>query len=216
VPQTISLIIPTLNAAVSLPTALQQSGEAEWIVADGGSDDNSCAIARRHGALLIQSRLGRGTQLNAGAAAARGELFVFLHADTRLPPNWDEIVRRLPPGHLGAFRFRVDARGLRFRLLELAVALRCRLLRLPFGDQCFVCWRQDFPGFADIPLMEDVDLVKRMRRVHFFPAAATTSARRWVEDGLLRRSLRNLRTYWRYRRGVPPEQLVAFYENIMP
>ena len=210
----ISVIVPVLNAEATLAGSLASvEGEGlEVIVVDGGSSDGSREIARSAGARVIGSARGRAVQMNAGVESARGEWLVFLHADTVLSPGWAEEVRGLEKG-LGAFRFRLDGRGLGLRLLEWGVALRCAVLRLPYGDQALCCRRAEFPGFPEIPIMEDVELVRRLRPLRMLRGTATTSARRWREEGVLRRSWRNLRTMWRYRRGASPDELAAFYRD---
>lgn len=211
---TVSIIIPALNAEETLAATLDSTtGALEVIVVDGGSRDRTAAIATDFGTKLVDCKPGRGGQLNVGAAAARGDVLLFLHADTCLPATWLALVQTLPRGRLGAFRFRVAASGFRLWVLERCVALRCLFFRLPYGDQALTCWREDFPGFADLPLMEDVELVRRMPQVHFFAGSVRTSARRWQSEGVWHRCWRNIRTFHRYRRGVPPAQLVAFYDG---
>jgi rSAM/selenodomain-associated transferase 2 len=212
----ISAVIPVLNAAHLLPPLLAQlKGLGEVILADGGSTDGVAELA---GVRVITATRGRGTQLGAGAAAARGEWLLFLHADTRLEPGWEAAVAAAlaRPGSAHHFRFALDDDSPQARRLEAAVAWRCRWLALPYGDQGLLISRALYEavgGYAAIPLMEDVDLVRRLGRARLaeLPARAITSAARWRRDGWWRRSARNLTTLGLYFAGVPPERLARFY-----
>src|SRR6476660_5842170 len=178
----ISMVIPTYNAEATLGHTLTALVPAvvdgivqEAILVDGGSTDETCAIADAAGTRLIRSKLGRGTQLRAGAAAARGDWLLFLHADTVLEPGWAEeaeaFMERVAKGRrapaAAAFRFALDDDGTLPRMLESLVALRCFLFALPYGDQGLLISRRlygELGGFRPIPLMEDVDLVRRLKR----------------------------------------------------
>ncbi len=213
---TISAVIPTLNAARLLPPLLTQlQGLGEIILADGGSTDG---VADLVGARLITSPRGRGVQLAAGAAAAHGEWLLFLHADTRLEAGWEAAVEGAleRPETAHYFRFALDDASPQARRLEAAVAWRCRRLALPYGDQGLLLSRALYDavgGYTPMPLMEDVDLVRRLgrARLSILPARAITSAARWRRDGWWRRSARNLMTLSLYFAGVSPERLARFY-----
>jgi rSAM/selenodomain-associated transferase 2 len=216
----LSVVIPALNAAGSLGPCLAAAREGdETIVVDGGSTDGSAAIALGHGARLVRSAPGRGVQLAAGAAAATGDWLLFLHADTRLAPGWREAAERHMSGEGGkaaCFRLRLDAGEWQARLVEAAVALRVRLFGLPYGDQGLLISRSLYDragGFRPLPLMEDVDLVRRLGpgRIARLAAAASTSPERWRRDGWLRRSGRNLLCLALYRLGMSAERLVRLY-----
>ena len=182
-PPVLSIVIPTLDAAGVLGATLADAAPGiarlaerrtavEVVVADGGSRDGTADEARRHGAQLIQSEAGRGRQLAAGAAAAEGAWLLFLHADTHPAPGWDEEVSAFiaaPANQSSAacFRFALDDRAIVALLLERLVALRCRLFALPYGDQGLLIHRSLYDalgGFRPLPLMEDVDLVRRIGR----------------------------------------------------
>lgn len=211
----ISVVIPTLNAAHLLPPLLAQlDGVGEVILADGSSGDGLEALGPR----VISAPRGRGTQLAAGGAAALGEWLLFLHADTRLEPDWRVAVQAAmdQPGRAHYFRFALDDPSPQARRLEAAVAWRCRWLALPYGDQGLLISRTLYDalaGYRPLPLMEDVDLVRRLGRARLaaLPARAITSAARWRRDGWWRRSARNLLTLSLYFFGVSPERLTRLY-----
>jgi rSAM/selenodomain-associated transferase 2 len=216
----LSIVIPALNAAATLGPCLAALGEAdEIIVVDGGSTDDTAAVARSSGARLVQSPRGRGLQLAAGAAAAKGDWLLFLHADTLLAPGWREAADRhmaRNPGKAACFRFRLDAGERRARMVEAGVALRVRLLGLPYGDQGLLVSRRfydELGGYRPLALMEDVDLVRRIgaRRIERLGADAVTSATRWRSGGWLRRSGRNLLCLALYRFGMSAERVARLY-----
>ena len=211
----LSVVIPTLNAAAVLPAALASlPGADEIIVADGGSNDGTRDIAARLGARVIAAPRGRGSQLAAGVAAASGEWLLLLHADTRLAPGGLHV--RRDPARAGYFRFALRSADPRARRLERLVAWRCRLLGLPYGDQGLLIHRDllhAIGGVRPLPLMEDVDLIRRLgrRRLIALDCAAVTSAAKWERDGWYRRSLRNLLCLTLYFVGIPPRLIARLY-----
>ena len=216
----LSVIVPTLDSAATLPGCLAALGPVdELIVADGGSGDATREIAGGFGARIVAAERGRGTQLGTGAAAARGEWLLFLHADTRLGPAWrDAAARHMAeaPGKAACFRFRLDDDAWQARALERGVALRTRWLALPYGDQGLLLPRGLYDavgGYRPLPLMEDVDLVRRIgrRRLVRLGADAVTSAHRWRSEGWLRRSGRNLACLALHRAGMSAERLARLY-----
>jgi rSAM/selenodomain-associated transferase 2 len=216
----LSVVIPALNAGTTLGGCLMAlDGAGEVVVVDGGSSDDTAAVAARHGAKLVISPRGRGPQLRAGAAASEGEWLLFLHADTRLGQGWHQAVSHhvADYSHQAAcFHFRLDNQAWQARLVERGVALRVRWLRLPYGDQALLISRalyEEVGGYQALPLMEDVDLVRRIgrSRLRVLDVAAVTSAERWRRDGWLRRSLRNLACLLLWRAGVSPERIARLY-----
>ena len=218
----VSGIIPTLNAARQLPEAiLALQGVREVIVVDGGSRDDTVVIARRLGAHVRVSDPGRGVQLHAGASAALSEWLLFVHADTVLCAGWRDAVREFTVLHAhrrqaATFALGLDDPSPAARRLERQVAWRVRHLGLAYGDQGLLIHRELYAslgGFRAWPLMEDVDLVRRIgrRRLTVLPAVARTSAERWRAQGWRRRSARNLLCLALYFLGLPPRLIVRFY-----
>lgn len=221
----VTVVIPTLDAARLLGSTLAklQGGfaVAEIIVADGGSRDETCALAAASGARVVAAPRGRGSQLLAGADAATGEWLLFLHADTQLEDGWQRAVAAFVAdpdnGERAAFfRFALDDASAGARRLERAVAWRCRTLGLPYGDQGLLiaaAFYRRLGGFRPMPIMEDVDLARRIgrRRLVMLPLAAVTSAERWRRDGWIARSARNLLCLALYFLGLPPRAIAALY-----
>lgn len=220
----LSVVIPTLDAASTLRrcvAALHEWRKRDLVVADGGSGDGTPQLAEELGARVVQAPRGRGSQLAAGAAAAGGNWLLFLHADTVLAPGWAPAVAAFTadPGNAeraGYFRFALDDRGAAARRLERMVSWRARTLGLPYGDQGLLIARAFYErlgGHRPLPLMEDVDLVRRIgrRRLVALPVAATTSAERYRREGYLRRSARNIICLAGYFAGVPPRTIQRMY-----
>ncbi len=223
----LSVIVPTLNAALTLgPTLdalkLQWPGFVkEVVIVDGGSEDRTIEIAEAHGCRVVRARKGRGTQLRHGAAVASEKWLLFLHADTRMTADWAkaiaEFVVRPKAEHFAAvFQFKLDDDRKRARTLEFLVSLRTRWLALPYGDQALILSRKlydEVGGFSELPLMEDVDIVRRIgrRRLIILPAYAVTSAERYHREGYVRRSVRNLTCLGLYCLGVSPARIAKFY-----
>jgi uncharacterized protein len=221
----LSVIIPTLNEAEGLGKVLdrvRKEAATEIIVVDGGSKDETREIAARAGALVMEAPGGRAAQQNAGAMAARGRLLLFLHADTLLPENYAALIRETmddPSKVAGAFRFRTDGSGAAMRFIEWTANLRSGLLQAPYGDQALFMEKRVFDemgGFAPLPIMEDVDLVLRLRRrgaVATLRARAVTSARRWRRLGIARATIINMIMVAGFCSGVPIERLNRFYRT---
>ncbi len=221
----ISVIIPALNAAETLPALLcslrRQPWVADILVADGGSADRTAALAETLGARVVDAVPGRGSQLAAGAAVAGGRWLLFLHADCRPQPGWMQAVSGFitapqAEDRAGYFDLALDDAAPAARRLERFVAWRCRWLALPYGDQGLLISRALYDavgGFAPLPLMEDVDLARRLgrRRLARIGTGCLASARRYRQDGYWRRPLRNLLCLLLYFAGLSPDRIVRLY-----
>lgn len=193
----------------------------EIIVADGGSADSTSLVASQGGAIFLETVRGRGRQLAAGAEAAAGDWLLFLHADTRLNSSWVSVVDAFiaDPDNArqaGYLRFALDDPARGARLLEHVVAWRSRFLGLPYGDQGLLISREFYDtlgGYKRIPLMEDVDIVRRIGRRQLVPlnSTALTSAEKYKRDGYIVRPLANLALLVLYRVGVPPRYIFSMY-----
>ncbi|MCA9009385.1 MAG: TIGR04283 family arsenosugar biosynthesis glycosyltransferase [Planctomycetaceae bacterium] len=220
----LSIIIPAFNEEAGLAMLLESlsdKSQTEVIVVDGGSSDTTCQIAERAGVKVIRCRSGRGRQMNAGAAMARGEVLLFLHADSKLPSDFAQtILKSVESGYrAGAFRLRIDDPHWAFRLVEFGANLRSRWLRLPYGDQALFVRSEDFfamGGFRNWPLMEDFEFVQRLRsrgRLMIASSSSTVSARRWQRIGVFKATLINQIILIAYRLGVSPARLATLYRR---
>jgi rSAM/selenodomain-associated transferase 2 len=226
----ISVVVPTLDAADGLAAALGALVAAaidglvrEVIVSDGGSCDATLAIAEDAGARLVFGEAGRGGQLARGAAAARGDWLLFLHADTVLEPGWADAAARFIAAagdRVAVFTLAFSDDGLAARTVAAGAMIRTRLFSSPYGDQGLLISRAHYEaigGFADMPLFEDVDIVDRIRRrggrraLCVLAVRATTSAERYRREGYASRVFRNLWCLTQYRFGVAPEKILAAY-----
>jgi rSAM/selenodomain-associated transferase 2 len=219
----ISIIIPALNEALRLSETVArawQAGATEVIVVDGGSSDATWEVAGSVACRRIRSARGRARQQNAGAAVAEGDVLLFQHADNWLVAGGAEQIRwalRDPRVAGGAFRQRIEAQGIGYRWLEWGNAWRVRWLGSPYGDQNLFLRRDVFfelGGFPDVPIMEDVLLMRRLRRRGWpvlLPGPVHVSPRRWQEYGLLRQTLRNWSLLAGLRLGIPTQRLARWY-----
>jgi rSAM/selenodomain-associated transferase 2 len=208
----ISVIMPTLNEAGGIKRAIESAFDnsadggapdasaIEVIVADGGSTDKTREIAKEMGADVTLSPPGRGEQMDRGAACATGEILLFLHGDARVPKRWRHAVLKALEDPLvcgGAFTLTIDAEGWRFRILEYLSNFRAKRLGLIYGDQAIFARTESFNnigGFKKLPLFEDVDCVMNLKdigKVLILNEKVSTSARRWVKNGILRNTLHN-------------------------
>ena len=218
----VSVIIPTLNEAANLSRLLPQLQAAsphEILIADGGSADASHDIAEQHCARIIPSERGRAKQMNAAAKEASGEHLLFLHADTDPPATYAALIAH----HLeqagvaaGAFRFALREDIAIRAIIEKLVALRCAARQLPYGDQGIFLRRSIFQaqgGFPDWPILEDVQLVRQLRRIgriRITNEAALTSARRWQSHGVLRTFVWHQLILLGYYLGLSPQRLATW------
>ncbi len=222
----LSVIIPALNEEENVAHALavaHTGANVELVVVDGGSSDRTPTLAAEHGARVIASKPGRAGQMNTGAREATGDILLFLHADTVLPLGYDTRVRRSLLERrwaAGAFRLAIAGESTRLRFIAAAANWRSRALKLPYGDQALFFRRGVFEeagGFPEQPIMEDFELMRRLRRrkrkTGLLPVAVRTSARRWEKLGPWRTFGINQAIILAYRAGVPPACLAAWYRR---
>lgn len=224
-PAPISVIIPTLNSASELSACLSTVMEGveaglicELIVVDGGSTDDTCAIAAEWGADVVKVSASRGGQLRAGGAAAKGDYLLFLHSDTRLEAGWtDAIARQLGQGP-ACFKLSFRAKGIMARITAGWANLRTRLFGLPYGDQGLFIARDIYHsvgGYLDQPLMEDVAMAQALKRdrhsIVLLPAIAATGAEKYESQGWITRGVRNIILLLRYLLGASPASLAKKY-----
>jgi rSAM/selenodomain-associated transferase 2 len=227
---TLSIVIPVLNEGPRLERLLSSLAEhcadAETIVVDGGStDDTRLVVSRFPSARLVVSPRGRARQMNAGAREARGGVFLFLHADTSLPHDALEAIQAAmadPQTVGGRFDVRFDSSRAIFRIIAYLINLRSRLSRITTGDQALFVRRTTFTalgGYPDMPLMEDVEFSKRLKRrgrIACLRLCVTTAARKWEHHGTLRTVLLMWRLRLLYFLGVSPARLHRSYYGIPP
>ncbi|MBI3783386.1 MAG: TIGR04283 family arsenosugar biosynthesis glycosyltransferase [Deltaproteobacteria bacterium] len=221
----LSVIVPVLNEAAGLANTLRQArqpGVTEIIVVDGGSSDATLQVANQLADLVLTAPKGRATQMNAGAKRARGDIFLFLHGDTLLPDGFADAVIdvcSLPHVIGGRFDLRLEPSSPLLRLTASLINLRSRLSRIATGDQAIFARRQAFValgGFATIPLMEDIDFCRRMKRngrIACLRQQVVTSSRRWLDDGVVRTILLMWSLRFLYFCGVAPETLKRAYSD---
>ncbi|MES2241922.1 MAG: TIGR04283 family arsenosugar biosynthesis glycosyltransferase [Pseudomonadota bacterium] len=224
-PVRLSVVMPVLNEAAGLGAALQalaalRAGGAELIVADGGSSDHSAALAQAGGAQVVNAARGRALQMNAGAAQARGEVLLFLHADTVLPTSADALISKaLADGSRvwGRFDVTITGRAAMLRLIAALMNLRSRRTGIATGDQAMFMTRAAFEavgGFPAQPLMEDIEMSRRLLKLSrpaCLSAKVQTSGRRWESRGVWRTVLLMWRLRFAYWRGASPERLAKLY-----
>jgi rSAM/selenodomain-associated transferase 2 len=221
----ISIIIPALNEAGVIAktiAAIPKSENLEILVVDGGSSDDTAEIARKRGASVLSCASSKAGQMNAGAEVARGDVLLFLHADTLLPKNFENkvlsAVGRKGFG-AGAFSLGIDSENRGIRFIERMANRRARLLKMPYGDQALFVSRDLFNqigGFADYPIMEDFDLVRRLKKkghITILPDPVKTSPRRWQNIGVLKTWLLNQIIIGAYFIGIPPRTLALWYRR---
>ncbi len=223
----LSIIVPVfdedriINDLIEHLHGLPSGNGCEVIIVDGNQSQNTLKAIFRGDVKKIASFKGRGAQMNAGAAVAKGKILLFLHADTLLPPPaLDQILLTLKQPDIvgGAFDLGINSNRWGFRLIETVASLRSRITRIPYGDQAIFIKKTVFErlgGFGEIPLMEDVDLMQRVKKtgqkIAIIPLKVLTSPRRWEKEGLLFSTLRNWILISLYLLGVSPQRLAKFY-----
>ncbi len=218
----ISVIIPVLNEADNITATLASTKNVEVIVVDGGSQDRTVQIAKTWGAkVLISHHANRAQQMNLGAQAASGEVLLFLHADTLLPSQFEIMVHQAASQEIaaGAFALQIDGSLWGLRLVEVGVNMRSRIFALPYGDQAIFLNAKLFRelgGFADLPIMEDFELICRLRRkgrIAIIPIPVITSKRRWQKLGILQTTLINQIAIIAYLNGISPQKIAFWYRR---
>ncbi|RCJ17245.1 glycosyltransferase [Nostoc sp. ATCC 43529] len=224
-PARISIIIPAINEAGNIKEAIttsECSKNIEVIVVDGGSSDDTREIAQSLGVKVISSSPGRAVQMNAGAVAASGEILLFLHADSRLPVAFDEMIctaLQQPGIAAGAFNLQIDASLLSLRWVELGVKWRSHFCQMPYGDQAIFLTKtvfQEIGGFPELPIMEDFELIRRLKakgHIAIISTPVVTSARRWLQKGVFKTTLLNQIVIIAYLLGVSPERIRRWYRR---
>ena len=206
----ISIIVPTINEANNLPLLLSDLSivheDGEIIIIDCGSKDKTIDIANIYGAKVYKSKeKNRGLQLNMGAKNAKGDWFIFLHADTRLSHDWLKKINSVLKGdknHIYYFKFKVDHKKLIYRVLEIFVNLRSQYFKQPYGDQGLIIHRATYfenNGFRKIPLMEDVDFIRRLNKkkdLKQLNSPIFISSRKWERTNIFLQAFKN----WNFRR----------------
>jgi len=223
----ISVIIPTINEEDNLPALaenLSTEKRLETIVADGGSSDGTVQMARLLTSNVINSEKGRWIQMNAGAVAAKGEIFLFLHADTRLPRGFSDYIRHAIADQdtvAGAFRFATDLDTATMKLIEWAANMRASRLGIIYSDQALFiradCFRE-LGGFPDQPVMEDYELTRRVRargKTVLLPLKAVSSSRKWKAVGIWKLTAIHYTVTGAYLMGVSPERLAGWYRRLI-
>ena len=224
-----SIIIPVLhesdriNSLIDHVHCLARDNGHEIIVVDGSPGKDTIGAIFRKEVIRLSTGKGRARQMNAGAFLAKGEILIFLHADTELPARAfariDSIMKE-DRYMAGAFSLGIKSEKFFFRSLARLASLRCRITRIPYGDQAIFIRRGYFRrvgGYRELPLMEDVELMRRIKhrgdKICILPDHVMTSARRWEEEGSLFGLLRNTILFTLFILGVSPEKLARFYKS---
>jgi rSAM/selenodomain-associated transferase 2 len=222
----VSIIVPTLNEAQGLSetlTQIQQLCPHELVVSDGGSDDNTLKIAKKFTEHVVRGPAGRALQMNAGAQIATGDIFLFLHADSRIEPaSFEKMLNSLKSSEKigGAFSLCIDSNKWSLRLITRLANLRSKYFGMAYGDQAFFVKNSTFQqmnGFAKFPICEDIDFFKRLRKlgpVILLKEKVLTSPRRWVKEGIWFTTLRNILIAILFELGFPPRILTKWYQAI--
>ncbi|MHC4396370.1 MAG: TIGR04283 family arsenosugar biosynthesis glycosyltransferase [Planctomycetota bacterium] len=222
-----SIIVPVLDEAGQINSTIEHlcnqgaKENCEIIVVDGDLQGGTIKIIHAKSVKTIKSQKGRGRQMNAGAVAARGEILIFLHADTRLPEKALEKISQVLEDEKyvgGAFDLAIDSDRLFLRFIAARTRLRSRLTRVPYGDQAIFIRKNYFDkigGFKEIPLMEDVDLMRRIKKrgdkIFILSDHVKTSARRWEKEGIFYTTFRNQVLVSLYCLGISPDKLAKYY-----
>ncbi len=224
-----SIIVPVLheseriNRLIDHLYSLRPRGACEIIVVDGSPESDTIDAIRTEQVVKIKADRGRARQMNAGAAVAKGDILIFLHADTEPPlAAFAGIASVMGQGRYvgGAFQLGIQSKKFVYKALTWWVSIRCRITGIPYGDQAMFIAKDYFNrtgGYRDIPLMEDVELMRRIKKqggkICVLPDRVMTSPRRWEEEGFIYVNLRNTLLLILYLLGAAPERLVRFYKS---
>jgi len=214
---TISVIIPVFNEQNSINSAVSRLKDCEVVVSD--CNGRTLDVIASEKVVKVMTLKGRGVQMNKGAEAATGDVLLFLHSDTKLPENWQElVVKRLETADYGAFLLGIESNRLIFRIIEFFSNIRCRLTKIPYGDQAIFMKKEHFHGYKHYHIFEDFRLMQDAKRdglkfglVH---EKVQTSSRRWEKEGILLTTLRNWYLTLRYLSGTNPENMKSHYGDI--
>lgn len=223
-----SFVIPVLYEGDAVNQVIERvsrqfpEDSLEIVVVDGDPEKSTLRRILSPKVKTATAARGRGTQMNEGAQLAHGDILIFLHADTEMPADALDFIREImKTGQYaaGAFTLRFDSQRRIYRVIESAASWRCRLTRIPYGDQAIFIRRSYFEeigGFKEIPIMEDIDLMRRIRRrgdrICISPAYVRTSARRWEKEGILYCAIRSWVLAALFALGVPPHRLIRYYK----
>jgi rSAM/selenodomain-associated transferase 2 len=222
----VSIIVPTLNEAQGLTktlTQIQQLFPYELVVSDGGSRDGTLEIAEEFAEHVVKGSTGRALQMNEGARVANGDIFLFLHADSRIEPaSYEKMLHSLESSEKigGAFSLYIDSDKWSLRMIARLANLRSKYFGVAYGDQAFFVKNsifQQMNGFADLPICEDIDFFKRLRKlgpVILLKEKVFTSSRRWLKEGVWYTTLRNILIATFFKLGFPPRILKKWYQAI--
>ena len=224
---TLSIIIPTLNEAIHLPLLLSDLNawpyEIDLIIIDGGSTDLTLSIANIHGVNIIQSlQKNRGYQMNIGASKAKGNWFLFLHADSRLDLSWVKSLLKIINNKASEdfawyFEFKIKNSNFEFRILELAVKLRSYFLQRPYGDQGLLIHKNLYNlsgGFSKLKIMEDLEFIKRItqtNKVRSIRDNIYTDDIKWRDSNIIERAIKNAKLRRKWRNGYDIDRLSKEY-----
>jgi rSAM/selenodomain-associated transferase 2 len=225
----ISIIIPILNESREINNTIEHLNglikaaqvSTEIIVVDGNPAGKTIAVIKDKSVITVVEKTGRARQMNKGAGLAGGEILLFLHADTRLPDDGLNLIVTTceeKAGRAGAFDLAIASDKKVFRLIETMANLRSHLTKIPYGDQALFFnagYFKSLGGFADVPLMEDVEIMRRIKKrgdkIVFLKQTVQTSPRRWEKEGVWKCTLRNWSLISLYTAGVHPRRLAKFY-----
>lgn len=221
----LSIIVPVFNEAATILSFLEplqrlRNKGHELIVVDGGSTDDTIVLAKPLCDKCVNAKKGRASQMNLGALVAKGDVYMFLHADTLLPVNADNFVEKAivkTKRKWGRFNIKLSGKGFSLRIVEALMNIRSRMTGIATGDQCIFVEAKTFKkigGFKNIPLMEDIAFSKSLKKVSrpiCLKQKALTSSRRWEQYGVWRTIFLMWKLRWAYFRGVDPRKLAAKY-----